>query len=146
MTDLPAYVLVGLRILLAAALYAFLGAALILIWRDLKHTAVQQAEKQPPQLQLHPQGSEMAEAVLVFSQALLIGREVSCEVCLADETVSSSHARLWHSHGQWWVEDLGSRNGTFLNDGRLDTPAILAPGDVLRCGKARFLVDLQTVE
>ena len=53
----------------------------------------------------------------------------------SDQTVSRPHARLWTESGGWWVEDLGSRNGTFVNGDRIRGKLQLGPGDVLRFGE-----------
>lgn len=64
-----------------------------------------------------------------------VGRSPGCGVALpADSFVSQIHARLYERDGATWVEDLGSTNGTFVNDRRLDGAAPLRPGDRLRVG------------
>jgi pSer/pThr/pTyr-binding forkhead associated (FHA) protein len=65
-----------------------------------------------------------------------------CDIPLPDETVSARHARLTYHHGQWWLEDLGSTNGTHLNDELLSVPTVLTSGDEIRCGNSRLVVDL----
>jgi pSer/pThr/pTyr-binding forkhead associated (FHA) protein len=45
------------------------------------------------------------------------------------------HARLFFNLNQWWVEDYGSSNGTFLNEINLATAAVLTQGDQLQLGK-----------
>ena len=52
-----------------------------------------------------------------------------------DQTVSRPHARLWNESGTWWIEDLGSRNGTFVNGDRIRGKLQLGSGDVLRFGE-----------
>src|SRR5664279_790050 len=69
---------------------------------------------------------------------LLIGRLASePEGRLGDDPViSRRHARVWRgADGQLTIEDLGSANGTFVNDERLDAPRPLDLGDVIRVGK-----------
>ena len=46
----------------------------------------------------------------------------SCHVTIPDSSVSHRHARVYHSDGEWYVEDLGSTNGTFVNDRPLTRP------------------------
>ncbi len=52
-----------------------------------------------------------------------------------DATVSRRHARLYLRDGQWWVEDLGSKFGTFVNGVKLEYRRRLKPGDSLRIGE-----------
>lgn len=67
---------------------------------------------------------------------LTIGRSPGCAVALPEDTyVSSVHARLFRRDGQVWVEDLGSTNGTTLNEHPVSAPAALRPGDVVRIGR-----------
>jgi len=47
---------------------------------------------------------------------LTIGRDDACEVVLSSMTVSRRHARLFHENRMWFLEDLGSANGTHVND------------------------------
>lgn len=65
-----------------------------------------------------------------------LGRAPGCGVSVPDDSfVSSTHARVWRRDGQAWVEDLGSTNGTYLNDRRLEAPTRINQGDRLRVGK-----------
>jgi pSer/pThr/pTyr-binding forkhead associated (FHA) protein len=57
------------------------------------------------------------------------------EIPLADETVSAVHARVWREGGRWWLEDLDSRNGTFLNQIPVAKSAVLCSGDRIRVGR-----------
>jgi pSer/pThr/pTyr-binding forkhead associated (FHA) protein len=63
-----------------------------------------------------------------------IGRGVECELRLDDTYVSQQHARIFDRGGNWYVEDLGSTNGTFVNEQKLVAPAMLTPGDKIRIG------------
>jgi pSer/pThr/pTyr-binding forkhead associated (FHA) protein len=44
------------------------------------------------------------------------------------------HARLSYQNNQWWIEDLNSTNGSFLNNERIDTSTVIVDGDILQCG------------
>ena len=43
---------------------------------------------------------------------------------------------------QWWLEDLKSTNGTFLNEEKLDTPTVIVTGDEIRCGQVPVRVQI----
>jgi sigma-B regulation protein RsbU (phosphoserine phosphatase) len=65
-----------------------------------------------------------------------MGRSNECEVCLADPGVSRRHAEITFQSGTWFITDLASRHGTFLNAIKLDphAPVPLREGDLLRVG------------
>lgn len=64
-----------------------------------------------------------------------IGRADGCAIRLQDTYVSQVHARLAGKDGAWYVEDLGSTNGTYLNDRKVVAPVEVHAGDVVRIGK-----------
>ena len=66
---------------------------------------------------------------------VLIGRSPECTLVLDDEFSSGRHARILPRAEGWFVEDLGSRNGTFLGGSRLTGAAPLTIGSVLRIGR-----------
>src|SRR5262245_59065371 len=63
-----------------------------------------------------------------------IGREMDCEISIDDATVSRRHARVIITRGEACLEDLGSKNGTWLRGQRLDGCAALQDGDPIRIG------------
>jgi DNA-binding winged helix-turn-helix (wHTH) protein len=64
----------------------------------------------------------------------LIGRAADVAVCIEATGVSRRHARIVIEHDEATIEDLGSRNGTYLKGRRLNEPAALRDGDVFRIG------------
>lgn len=71
---------------------------------------------------------------------LSLGRRETNDVCLRDDTYSSRyHARLVRRQGCWWLEDTGSKNGTFIEhnaeDTRLEAPVPVQPGQLFRVGR-----------
>jgi pSer/pThr/pTyr-binding forkhead associated (FHA) protein len=66
---------------------------------------------------------------------VIIGRGSDCQIKLDDDYSSTRHARLFLSDGQWWVEDLGSTNGTYLNGQRLTRPVAAEIGGSIRIGR-----------
>jgi predicted component of type VI protein secretion system len=137
-----AIILLILRLLLAALLYGFFGMAIYTILRDLKQQGELLAARQPPPLTL----TNMEEAVLRsqhYSQPVIIlGREPECDFPLDDQTVSSHHARLSYHQQQWWLEDLASTNGTFLNGEVVTAPVVITHGDELRLGHLGVRIEI----
>lgn len=70
------------------------------------------------------------------SSAILIGRAPSCTLVLDDDYSSSRHARVYPEAGQWFVEDLGSTNGTYVDRQRVEGPVPVRPGSQIRVGQS----------
>ena len=69
------------------------------------------------------------------STGLLIGRNPECALVLDDDYASGRHCRIAQGPDGWYVEDLGSTNGTFLGRQKLTSPQPLEIGSTLRIGK-----------
>jgi S1-C subfamily serine protease len=90
-------------------------------------------------------GARAGDEVPLIGDRMLVGRDPSADLRLdpdADLAASKKHAELRREAGGWSVQDLGSRNGTFVNGVRAEGPVWLEPGDVIRFGgqgpEARF--------
>jgi len=75
-----------------------------------------------------------AGSVFEFQGEAIIGRAPGCEVVIDDARVSKRHARVVCTGGRWVVEDLGSTNGTLLNDRVVATAVGVGPGDRVQVG------------
>jgi len=73
---------------------------------------------------------------------LVLGRGDSAEIRLEDPFASSRHARIYEQGNSVVVEDLGSTNGTYLNEELLETPRPLHPGDRVRIGDSEFAFEV----
>jgi pSer/pThr/pTyr-binding forkhead associated (FHA) protein len=91
------------------------------------------ARRQPRELVVTDEGGRRT---VPLNGPMTVGRAASCDVVLADTYVSNVHARIYDRDGGWWLEDLGSTNGTYVNRTRVSTPTAVGPGDEIRMGKA----------
>src|SRR5512145_81064 len=133
-----------LRLILAVALYAFLAWALWTLLRELKQQGDKLAVQKKPAITLHIKLDQGNETVRRFLQPeIMIGRDPNCDLSMRDEALSAHHARLAHHHGQWWLEDLNSTNGTFLNREKLSTAAVVITGDQFKCGNTVFGIQVE---
>ena len=82
----------------------------------------------------------------VPTDGLSIGRDPDCNVVLDDSNVSRYHARLVFHNAAIWVQDVGSRNGVFLNEKRVVRHKQLSPGDELVVGEHIFTLELELPE
>ena len=73
----------------------------------------------------------------------LIGRSSDAALKIPHESVSREHCRIYEFDGELAVRDLGSRNGTYVNEERIDRPTFLSPGDELTVGKITLRADYQ---
>lgn len=141
---LPIVVLI-LRVLMVVALYGFLIWMMVTIWSDLKFHSQILGQKKIPQIFLSMVDEPEAEKRSFSQNEVIIGREETCDVFIPDPVISGRHARLVYRNTHWWIEDLMSTNGTYLNDERVESPAILINGDELRIGKNILLIEIQAL-
>ncbi|MBA3366093.1 MAG: FHA domain-containing protein [Actinobacteria bacterium] len=90
-----------------------------------------------PALVVRSGGGRAGETFHPQGDSTTIGRSPDCEIFLDDVTVSRRHAVLAERDGEFFVEDQGSLNGTFLNRRRIES-AQLEDGDELQIGKYRL--------
>jgi pSer/pThr/pTyr-binding forkhead associated (FHA) protein len=131
-----------LRVLFALALYAFLGLAVLTIWRELQKTSALLTIQKVFPIQLKRLDFEDSGTNEFSTPNITVGRDASCEYLVSDDTVSSHHARLSFHHHQWWAEDLNSTNGTFLNNDPVAVPTVIISGDELRVGKISIQITI----
>ncbi|NND96062.1 MAG: FHA domain-containing protein [Pirellulaceae bacterium] len=90
-------------------------------------------------------GSHDGKEIAIGSEKFLIGRSESCQLRPKSESVSRKHCILVLRDNRLLIQDLKSRNGTYVNDKRLpaDKAKVLKPGDQLRIGKLSFEVIIE---
>jgi pSer/pThr/pTyr-binding forkhead associated (FHA) protein len=138
-------VLLALRLLLGASLFAFLGWIIWILWNDLKIQAGLLAARKVPSLSIIVQAEDEPPQPHNYSQAdITIGRDPACECLLNDDAVSTHHAKLSYHHMQWWLEDLESKNGTKLNQEMLTVPTVVISGDKINCGHTILTILIST--
>ena len=73
--------------------------------------------------------------IALAEQPIMIGRANDSTLVLTDDYASTRHARLVNRDGDWYVEDLGSTNGTYLDRTKVTGPTLIPPGVPIRIGK-----------
>ena len=135
-------VLLILRLLMVVALYAFLGWAVYTLWRDMKRQSDLIEARKIPAIIVQVEMEDQIGSHSYSVSELVIGRDQTCDLVLDANTVSAEHARLSYHHQNWWLEDLGSRNGTYLNLERVTTASILVSGDELQIGQVLIKISI----
>lgn len=144
---MPPLVLTILKVVFIALLYLFIARAVRVIYLDLvgprvpRASAKQSVPAAPRKRRGQPKSLLVTDAegasrtYPIAQEPLAIGRADSCQVVLADTYASQMHARVFPKDGAWFVEDLGSTNGTYLNRAKVTAPSEVGPGDEIRIGK-----------
>lgn len=138
----------SLRIVVSLILYAFLALAFWVLWRDLHLTRAQaerRAHHRTALIVVSPGETDLLPGDrLPLVPITTLGRALTNTIVLADSFASTRHAQLIQRDGRWWLEDLGSRNGTFLNEAQLlpNKPVAVVEGDLIDVGRVRLSVQL----
>jgi pSer/pThr/pTyr-binding forkhead associated (FHA) protein len=94
--------------------------------------------KRIPTMLTVTEGSLAGTTLSLMEAGVLLGRNPECTLILDDDFASGRHARIYRRDAGWFVEDLGSTNGTFLGGSKLTQPMPLEVGSTLRIGKTIF--------
>ncbi len=145
-----------LKILFIVLLYLFLMQVVIAIYRDLKKTSAAGSTygaKAPPgtgQLVVVDSGPShiMPGTSYLLTSPATIGRNPASTIQILENFISNNHSRMWFSNGTWYIQDAGSRNGTFViradqvRGGEYEQPAVEALpvhyGDKVKIGYIFF--------
>lgn len=142
---MTATVVLVLRIALAVVIYIFLWRVLQTLWQELKQQGTILSSQKKPGIHIEIKMENGREARHHFRQSeITIGRGSQCDISLVDEALSANHARISFHHGQWWLEDLTSTNGTFLNKDKITVPTVIITGDNLKCGNSLFALRIES--
>jgi hypothetical protein len=131
-----------LRLLFLAALYGFLWMVVRALIRDLR-SASREPMRELGRLVVvaSPSGEPAPGATFALDAITSLGRDVNNSIVLDDEFASASHAVLTYRGRAWYVEDVGSTNGTFVNGSQVDGLAPVAFGDEIQIGQARLRLE-----
>ena len=143
-----------IRVAYLAILWIFVLSAISVIRSDMFGARVPEAargaearkdkrgaQKAPPKRRGSPthvivtEGSNVGERAELDQAPILIGRGSDAAIRLDDDYVSTRHARIAASGDQWFVEDLGSTNGTYIGTVRITQPTTITLGTQVRIGK-----------
>jgi pSer/pThr/pTyr-binding forkhead associated (FHA) protein len=143
-----------IRVAYLAILWIFVLSAISVIRSDMFGARVPEAargaearkdkrsaKKPPPKRRGSPthvvvtEGSNVGERAELEQAPILIGRGSDAAIRLDDDYVSTRHARIAASGDQWFVEDLGSTNGTYIGTVRITQPTTITLGTQVRIGK-----------
>ena len=104
---------------------------------ELVPVEIEQVTAHGPALVIRAGGGRVGESFAVDGERMSIGRRPDSEVFLDDITVSRDHALLIHRGEDWYLDDCGSLNGTYVNRARIDSHR-LEEGDEVQVGKYKL--------
>jgi hypothetical protein len=156
---LPEPLLTILKFCALALLYLFFLRVLRAVWAEVSPARLGTGGTAPPRVRtprrpaVRKGGRGGGDALVVVEPAehrgtrhglgdeVTIGRAAGCTVTLDDNYVSQLHARVFHTDGALYVEDLGSTNGTYVNGRKLTGSVLVKRGDQVRIGGTVLEVD-----
>lgn len=144
-----------LKIFLLVLLYLFFFRVLRAVWTEINPPRVAEApvasggrrqataapskprrgrgRSGPPQLRVIEPPEQRGRSY-PLDQEVTLGRAAGCQVPIDDAYASQVHARVFHNDGHWYLEDLGSTNGTYLNRHRVAGPMVMKKRDRVQIG------------
>jgi len=136
--------LLFLRFGLILLLYLFLLGVAVAVWRDMGRRTQREREQLPlARLWVVEPGEtdfRPGEAI-TLGPVNSIGRAYTNHVFLNDGHISAEHALLSYRHQRWWLEDLESTNGTFINRQQVRGSTVVNYGDVIDIGQVRLRLE-----
>ncbi len=107
--------------------------------KQQKRRTARPAKKLPSRLRVSRGKQE--GLTLPLGEGIKIGRAADCQLILDDDYVSTRHAQIVRTDTGYLVEDLGSTNGTYLNNERITAAAPFGTADTLRIGRTLMVVE-----
>ena len=83
----------------------------------------------------------MKASYRIGEKGAIIGRGADCDISIKDMYLSVEHFQIWHEDGIWYIGDMGSKNGTFLNEVRLKKVKTLHTGDEISFGGLQVIFE-----
>ena len=145
---MPESLLTILKFCLLALIYLFFLRVLRAVWAEVGGRGGRAAPAAPAPARVRAASSRGGASRLrvieppalrgrsfELGEELTVGRAAGCQIALDDTYVSQLHARVFRRDNQFYVEDLGSTNGTYLNRKKVTGPVAVRRGDRLQVGK-----------
>ncbi len=87
----------------------------------------------------------VVQKIAIDGEETVIGRHPDCQLIVDEGAISRRHARIYAQQGQLLIEDLGSRNGTYVNNRMIHQPIRLFDGDLIAVCEARFIFHIDEI-
>jgi hypothetical protein len=132
----------AVRLLFLALIYLFLYRVVRALLRDLRAAAREPVDRPGRLVVLEsPAGEPLAGQSYSLDVITPLGRDVNNAIVVDDPFASAEHAVLTYRGRSWYLEDLGSTNGSYINGRRVDGVAPMGFGDELQIGQVRLRLE-----
>ncbi len=142
---MPELAYIALRFVFLALIYLFVFLVLRTVYLELKpmpvRPAVERVSAKTPRggrkarLVVEGETGRRKQASWDLRGEVVVGRAPECAVSIEDEFASNQHSKIYQVEGRYYVEDLGSTNGTYVNGRRIHYPTELRSGDRVKVGR-----------
>jgi hypothetical protein len=138
-----------LKYLFVTIIYLFIFGIIRMIFLDIRRLDPRRKNakvyKNVPYLELLSDKSKLyfdvRSSYPLDADRVVIGRGAECDIAIDDLYLSTKHTQLWFEDDEWYIADMGSKNGTYVNGTRMDKePLILDSGDKIRLGQVEFMI------
>ena len=140
-------------------IYLFIFSVIALIYMDIKKMGKKERaknaidEKSEASLQRsiyavlktvknrYADEAKMKAAYRISGKGVIVGRGKDCDIIVNHMFLSVEHFQVWYDEGVWYIGDMGSKNGTYLNGSKLKKVKPLENGDEISFGEIRFIFE-----
>jgi hypothetical protein len=132
----------AVRLLFLGLIYLFLARVILALMRDLR-AAAREPSQRPGRLVIlaSPSGEPPAGHSFGLDVITPLGRDVNNAIVIDDPFASAEHAVLTYRGRSWYLEDLGSTNGSYVNGSRVEGVSPMGFGDELQIGQVRMRLE-----
>ncbi len=133
------------KYILAFVIYMFIFKIAKIIYLDIKTMTIWEDSKVTnPHLRrlssMEQNGQETVTEIFPLKNTqTIVGRSLACEIVISDPHISSKHLQIDKTNQGFTIADLGSVNGTTINDVKLLNPVVLKEGDVIMLGISKLV-------
>lgn len=137
-------------------IYLFIFSVIALIYMDIKKSSRKERIKNEESESSSPQKcyavlktiknkraaeAKMKAAYRINGKGVIIGRGKDCDIPINNMFLSLEHFQVWFDEGEWYIGDMGSKNGTYLNGSKLKKVKTIEDGDEISFGEIKFIFE-----
>lgn len=143
---MPQLALTILKYIFLALIFLFLARAVRAMYLEINGPRAPRTPGAPAQATAAARGGRTPDKMVLLATGtdkqrsfdlgdeLIVGRSAKCHVVINDTYASQVHSRVFRRNGQFFIEDMGSTNGTYLNNQKVVSPTPVNRGDRARIG------------